>query len=371
MIHFIAAAIVSTVSAAPISAGQQGPIVSPEVHPDGSVTFRLRAPNAQKVNIGIEGMPGATLKKGDNGVWTYTTDPLPPDIYGYTLSVDGVALLDPSNTEIKPNLIWVSNQVTVPANPPMPWEVQNVPHGSVTRHFYRSKIIGDERDYFVYTPPGYSPTSSKKYPVLYLLHGYSDTAVGWTEVGRAHVILDNLIAQGKAKPMLIVMTLGYGVPGFASPSNTGFRDPNRTTLNFTRFRDALLSEVMPAIERDYRVSTGRNDRAIAGLSMGGAETLFTALNAPEKFGWVGSFSAGGLPGTPDANFPDLKVAEVNRFKKLYVACGTEDGLIGMNRGLRDWLKGKGIDLDYREVKGAHTWQIWRRDLVIFASMLFK
>src|SRR5262249_29131930 len=159
---------------------------------------------------------------------------------------------------------------------------------------YRSGVVGDERDFYVYTPPGYNPGADRRYPVLYLLHGFSDDASGWTAVGRAHVILDNLIAQRKAKPMLVVMPLGYGAPAIAPRTGPALRDPNLGQRNYDRFRNALLTEVLPEVEKTYRVATDRSSRAIAGLSMGGAESLFVGLNALDRFAWVGAFSSGGL-----------------------------------------------------------------------------
>ncbi|MBI5708622.1 MAG: esterase [Armatimonadetes bacterium] len=349
---------------------QGGRIVSPEVHPDRTVTFRLRAPNAQRVDLSIEGSASALMVKDENGVWSFTTKAMTPDIYGYSFSVDGTATLDPNNIEVKPNLFWASNMVTVPGNPPEVWEVQNVPHGKLHRHFYRSEVVGDQRDYFVYTPPGYS-ASGPKLPVLVLLHGYSDTAVGWTEVGKAHVILDNLIAQKKAKPMLVVMTLGYGVPDFSNPGTAGYRKPLDFRRSYAGYRDALFKEVLPTVEKDYRVQPGKASRAIAGLSMGGSESLLVGLNALDRFAYVGSFSAGGLVQSHDANFPGLKAEEANKLKLLYVRCGTDDGLIGANRGLRDWLVGKGVKLEYGETGGGHVWMLWRRNLAEFAGRLFQ
>ncbi|MGV3616824.1 MAG: esterase [Fimbriimonas sp.] len=349
----------------------QGPLISPQVNPDRTVTFRLRAPNAAKVELSLEGNPSLPMTKASDGVWSVSTKPLGPDIYGYSFAVDGTTTLDPLNPQMKPNLIWPSNLVTVPGTPPEVWEAQNVPRGEVHHRFYRSKVIGDDRDYLVYTPSGYRQ-SKVRLPVLYLLHGFSDTAIGWTEVGKAHVILDNLIARGQAKPMVVVMPLGYGVPGFASPGGRAFSDRNLNRENFTKFRQALLTEVMPQVEKDYRVSTKREDRAIAGLSMGGAETLFTGLNYPDKFAYVGAFSSGGLPADqPEEVFADLTAEKTKGIKVLWMACGTGDGLIGFQRGFADWLKKKGIAVETKETPGGHTWMLWRRNLAEFAGKIFR
>ena len=156
------------------------------------------------------------MQKDDSGVWSVTTEPLEPDYYGYSFLADGVGLIDPRNPLMKPNLLGTQSMVHVPGPPSLPWEINDVPHGVVHHHFYKSGVVGDQRDYYVYTPPRYDPASKKTYPVLYLLHGFSDDASGWTAVGRANVILDNLLAQQKAKPMIVVMTLGYGAPEMLS-----------------------------------------------------------------------------------------------------------------------------------------------------------
>ena len=190
------------------------PLVSPEVHSDGSVTFRFRAPNANEVKLAREGAEPEAMQKDAQGVWSITTEPLAPDYYGYSFVADGVHLIDPSNPLLKPNLLATESMVHVPGPSSLPWELNDVRHGEIHHHFYRSSVADDERDYYVYTPPNYDPAAKKKYPVLYLLHGYSDDASGWTAVGRANVILDNLIAQNKAKPMIVVMPLGYGTMEF-------------------------------------------------------------------------------------------------------------------------------------------------------------
>jgi len=200
------------------------------------------------------------------------------------------------------------------------------------------------------------------------LHGYSDDASGWTAVGRANVIMDNLIAQGKAKPMLVVMTLGYGVPEIVSPG-AGLRDPGLRMKNYNLYRDALFGEVMPAIEKDYRVATDRSARAIAGLSMGGAESLYIGLNNTDRFGSVASFSAGGLDEDFDATFP--KIAAAHNLKLLWIACGTEDRLIDWNRKMRAWLDTQKIDHANIETPGVHSWLVWRRNLAAFAPLLFQ
>jgi enterochelin esterase-like enzyme len=345
------------------------PRLGPEVHADGTVTFRYRAPNAKEVFLSREGAAKVAMERDEKGVWSITTGVLEPDYYGYTFTVDGVGTLDAVNPLMKPNLLNLSSMVHVPGTAAsQPWEMADVPHGEVQRHFYHSGVIGDDRDFFVYTPPGYDPTAKKMYPVLYLLHGFSDDASGWTAVGRANIILDNLIAQGKATPMLVVMTLGYGVPEIVTG---GLRDPSMRDKNYERYRDALFTEVIPKVEAGYRVDKNRKSRAIAGLSMGGAESLFVGLNAIDKFAYVGSFSAGGSSEDNAATYPKLDAKTAAQLKVLWIACGTDDRLIEPNRKFREWLKSKEIHPVEIETPGAHVWMVWRRNLSNFAPLLFQ
>jgi enterochelin esterase family protein len=345
--------------------------VTPEVHSDLTVTFRFLAPDAKEVKLDREGVDPVAMQKDDTGVWSVTTPPLAPDYYGYSLTVDGVRALDPFNHMVKPNLIAPSNEVHVPGPTSLPWETNDVPRGEVHHHFYKSEVTGDQRDFYVYTPPGYDPAAKTMYPVLYLLHGFSDDASGWTAVGRANVIFDNLIAAGKVKPMIVVMPLGYGTMemitlGWGSWSHTDVRE-----RNFIKFREALLTEVMPRVEAEYHITKDREARAIAGLSMGGSESLLTGLNNLDKFAWVGAFSAGGIPDDFEKDFPGLDAKANQQLKLLWIACGTEDRLITVNRKLREWLKTKGIQHTDIETPGMHTWMVWRRNLAEFAALLFR
>jgi enterochelin esterase family protein len=262
--------------------------------------------------------------------------------------------------------------VHVPASgTPLPWEVTNVPRGTVHHHFYHSAVVGDDRDFYVYTPPGYDAAAKTPYPVLYLLHGFSDDASGWTAVGKAHVILDNLIAQGKAKPMLIVMTLGYGTPEYVSRTTSPSARTALREKNMDNFRKALLTEVIPQVEKSYRASSDRTQRAIAGLSMGGAESLYTGLTSLDHFAWIAGFSAGGLGEDYNATFPTLDAKANAQIKLLWIACGTDDRLIEPNRKFREWLKSKGLQPTEIETPGAHTWMVWRRNLAALAPLLFQ
>jgi enterochelin esterase family protein len=349
---------------------QEAKLVSPEVHPDRTVTFRLSAPNAKDVKLVLEGAGFISMPRSDQGVWTFTTQPLAPDFYGYSFSVDGASFLDPNNSALKPNFLWKASEVHVPGAA-LPWEEADVPRGIVHHHFYRSKVVGDQRDFFVYTPPGYDPSSTKKYPVLYLLHGYSDGADGWTAVGRANIILDNLIAAGKTKPMLIVMTLGYGEPSILDAGVGALDHEDRRAPNYQKFTQALLTEVIPLVESGYSVARDRDSRAIAGLSMGGTESLLSGLNHLDQFSWIGAFSSGGMSPDFDAHFPGLDATANPRIHLLWVACGTDDSLIKINRDFRGWLKQKAVTHVDIETPGAHTWMVWRRNLIEFTALLFR
>ena len=352
-------------------AQQTAKLVSPDVQADGRVTFRFRDPNAAAVAVSMEGQQHPTpMHKDADGIWTVTVGPLQPDFYGYFFVADGVNLLDPSNTAIKPNLINLQNIVHVP-DPSLPWETRDIPHGEIHHHFYHSNVVGDNRDFYVYTPPGYNPRKKQKYPVLYLLHGFSDDASGWTAVGRANVILDNLIAGGNAKPMIVVMPLGYGDWEIVR-RGWGDKDKDLHWRNFTKFTDALLGEVLPQVETSYNVKKDRESRAIAGLSMGGAESLLTGLNHLNQFAWIGAFSSGGLDTKSFADeFPNLDANTNKKLKLLWIACGTDDSLIKDNRALKSWLKEKGVQFTDIETPGMHTWMVWRRNLANFAPLLFR
>lgn len=363
--------VLLSVSAVMGSAQFTAPIHSPEVHADKRVTFRFKAPNAKEVMVALEGQSRQAMQKGDDDIWVVTTSPLEPDMYGYTFVADGVSLLDPGNPVMKPNLLNTSNMVHVPSATPLAWEEREVPRGALHRHFYRSKVAGDSRDFYVYTPPGYQARGTDKYPVLYLLHGYSDDARGWSHVGQAHVILDNLIAEGKAEPMLVVMPLGYGTMEVIANPSQAFRDPAMFRKNFERFRTSLLEEVIPMVEKEYRTRTDADGRALAGLSMGGAETLHTALNNPDRFRYVAAFSFGGLQPEFDPLFPKLTKAVNDQFHLLSITCGVDDRLIEVNRQFSAWLKEKGVEHRFAETSGAHTWMVWRRNLAALAPLLFR
>ncbi len=347
----------------------------PVVHADRTVTFTLRAPGAAAVLLALEGVrdPIPMAKSATAGEWTVTTQVLAPEIYSYHFMVDGQYTLDAHNVFVKAGVLNAGNGFLVPGATPEPWEETAVPHGEVHHEFFTSTVVkGLERgqdDFFVYTPPGYDARGTVKYPVLYLLHGWSDTAAGWTSVGETNRILDNLIAAGKAKPMVVVMPLGYGDMRFVLDGWGVWQDAGAIDHNLELFTESLLTEVMPRVEKEYSVSTRREDRAVAGLSMGGLEAVTVGLNHTGMFAYVGGFSSAvhmlkpeGLAGL------DPKTAHV---KVLWISCGTEDGLIEPNRRLAATLKGEGLPVTEVETPGMHVWMVWRDNLVKFAPLLFQ
>ncbi|HEY3862164.1 MAG TPA: alpha/beta hydrolase-fold protein [Verrucomicrobiae bacterium] len=360
--------LLSLALAMPVFA-QNGP--SPEVLPDGRVTFHLKAPQAQEVRVQCESLPGAAMTKDDQGVWSFTTKPLEPDYYGYSFSVDGVRAMDLGNPLMKYNLLGSESAVHVPGPASLPWEVNDVPHGDIHRHFYHSAAAGDDRAYFVYTPPGYDASARKRYPVLYLLHGYSDDASAWWSVGQANIIFDNLIARGQAKPMVVVMPLGYGTLEILHRGWARVREPDLWQRNVSQFKATLLDEVLPQVESAYRVSKDRKDRAITGLSMGGAESLTVGLNNLDRFSYIGAFSSGGLGSNFATAFPSLDASANQRLRVLWISCGKDDGLFKPNHDFVDWLATKDVHHSWNEVPGVHSWRVWRRNLVAFAPLLFK
>ena len=362
--------------AAGAAAAQQPALNSHEPNSDHSVTFRYYAPSAQQVTVSLDydhhAMP---MVKGADGVWSLTTRPLEPAPHMYSLKVDGTAILDPLNPSIDASLVYKTNMVSVPGATPQLWDTADVPHGVVHHHAYRSMAIrglqDGVEDFYVYTPPGYDAAGARRYPVLYLLHGWSELADAWLSSGRANLIMDNLIAQGRAAPMIVVMPLGYGDMGFVTGGFGQWDDESRIANNLGRFSDALLSEIVPQVEAAYRASAGREDRAIAGLSMGGGESLVIGLSHQDMFAWIGGFSSAVLYANFDAPFPGLGSPKAGPPRLLWVACGTEDELIAPNRKFVAWLEAKGLQPEAVEIPGIHNWSVWRDNLVHFAPLLFR
>jgi enterochelin esterase-like enzyme len=342
------------------------PIVSPEVHGDRRVTFRIRATNATAVSLFGDWMKPdtkLTLAHDDEWVWSATVGPLEPGLAIYTFTVDGVTTPDPVNPRIKLRARTSASLVDVPGNPPELWEARDVPHGKVEVNWEKSKVCGDTRAYYVYTPPGYKTSlGSKRYPVLYLLHGNNDTAAGWTDVGKANFILDNLIAEKRAEPMIVVMPFGHAVPYVGPQSNN--------TAMVERY---LVEEVMPQVEKKYRVTSGRENRAIVGLSMGGGHALHIGLNHLDRFSSVAAFSS-AVPTNFQTRFKAVldDPKETNKkLKLLWIGCGRQDTAFERNQKLSELLTVHQIKNTFHATEGLHNFAIWRRYLVEIAPLLFR
>lgn len=347
-------------------------VVSPEVSVDHRVTIRFDAPMAKKVFVSMDGYrKPLRMTKDQSGVWSVTTDPLVPDFYGYSILKDGLFRIDPNNPIMRPNLFMSDNSVHVPGPPSLPWEVNDVQHGQVHQHFYHSNLAGDDRDVYIYTPAEYDAPSTQRYPVLYLLHGFSDEANAWIEIGRVNVILDNLIAQGKAKPMIVVMPLCYGTREIVAHGLLVTRTGELFARNYERFREMLVQEVMPIVETTYRVKIDREARAIAGLSMGGSEVLFIGLSDLDRFGYLGVFSSIGLKHQYATMFPNLDSNAATKIRVFWMSCGRDDLFLKENTVFRDWLTTRGIHVQWVESPGAHCWPVWRRNLADLLTQLFQ
>jgi len=344
-----------------------------QVHPDRTVTFQLRAPEAADVKVSGDFVQGAqALQKGENGVWSLTLGPLNPAIYSYTFTVDGVRVLDPNNPMIKLGERSSESMFEVPAAEPAPYDLRATPHGTVHINWYQSTALGVPRSLYVYTPPGYEQSKST-YPVLYLLHGSGDTENGWVTVGRANLILDNLIAAGKAKPMLVVMPYGraqqdvYLGPVPARPAGAAQPDP-------AAFENDVLHDVIPFVEKLYRVSAKADDRALAGLSMGGGQTLQIGLNHLETFHYLGAFSAGirnqNAVEQYKGAFADPAAAN-KKLKVFYIACGKADALFPASQALDEALTKSQIRHVFAPSEEGHVWRNWRSYLADFTPMLFR
>ncbi len=345
-------------------------ITSPEVHPDRRVTFRFRAAKAKKVFVRGAFLPRAQpMVKDDDGIWTFTTAPVAPDIYSYTFSVDGTRVIDPVNPHVK---VWRSldSMVEVPADPPAPHDLQDVPRGTLHRHWYRSESLGITREVVVYTPPGHSAAGGKTYPMLLLLHGSGDNPSTWTDVGKAHRIADNLLAAGKIRPMVIVMPNGHvSVESAEGESHLSHR---------TRVTEALqadiLNEVMPLVAGNYAVTGDPAKRAVVGLSMGGGQSMDMGVAHSDTFKWVGLFSAACGRHNLETHFAPF-LAEIDKhgrspLKLFWVGCGKRDFLLDENEALHAFLTAKGIPHTYHLTDGGHSWRLWRRYLAELLPLLF-
>ena len=381
-IEVMAGLILATFTAAaqvPANGAPEAPaLVSPEVHPDRTVTFRYRAPEAREVALTGK-LAGGTnhqilLSKGSNGVWSVTVGPVAPEIYGYRFDVDGVSVTDPSNPAMQ--MAYGNCQVEVPdsgGDGLAFYDAKQVPHGTVRIETYYSTAIKATRQLWMYTPPGYD-ASKDRYPVLYLLHGGGNEGGSWVNSGRENYILDNLIADGKAVPMIIVTPLGYARPGLnLGPTNGAARGPSGAEQTSLIQQD-LLNDVMPFVEKNFRTLNDPDHRAIGGLSMGAAQSIavgFTHLNLFHNI----VLMSNGVENA-DQVYPDFfanSAATNKTLKFLWLGVGSEDPLVGDRvRALEATFKAKGIQHDYWVLPGAvHEWIVWRTGLYTAAPKLFR
>jgi enterochelin esterase family protein len=365
-------------------------VISPEILPDNKVTFRVYSKDAQKVIVTGEWQSGSNasepLVKNDTGMFSLTVGPLKPELYGYTFNIDGVSAIDPNNSQVRRDGTRYQSFFIVPGpESDLYLQKNGVPHGTVSKVWYNSPVIGIDRRLYIYTPAGYE-AGTQKYPVFYLLHGAGGDEDAWTNMGRTAQIMDNLIAQGKARPMIVVMTNGNanqaGAQNEIPPvqiqgQQQGMASNQRLT---GKFEEHLVKDVVPFIEKNYRALTGKDNRAIAGLSMGGGHTQTITNNNPGMFSYIGVFSM-GIMGTPRESQEAEKLAQERDAKievlknsgyKLYwIACGKDDFVYQGVVTLRNTLDKHNFKYVYRESTGGHTWANWRIYLSEFAPMLFK
>lgn len=347
-------------------------VVSPEYNADGSVTFRCQAPNATKVELDCQMLPQAQpMTKGENGVWSITVTPGKPDLYPYAFVVDGTKIADPNNMYIFPNEGFKYSLADVIGPEPALKDIQNVPHGKVSYRFYHSKTCGIDRPLTVYTPAGYDPAGSERLPVLYLIHGMTDTYETWFKVGHVNNILDNLIAQGRAKRMIVVMP--YANP-YIEMMRQGLAD-RYDSMDTDRVAAEIINDVKPFIEANYKVKTSANDRAVAGFSLGGRQALATGLGHPKEFKWVCAMAPAIFGNEYETNFSNGTYAPVNslnkNYKLVWIGTGTSDFLIEASRGLDAYLTQNGVKHTFYTPDGGHTWMNCRDYLAQIAQLLFK
>jgi enterochelin esterase family protein len=357
-------------------------IVSPEINEDNTVTFRLHAPKAVKVQVSGDFLAKGTadLVENKEGVWEYKTpEPFAPELYSYTFLVDGLKINDPNNVYMIRDVASVTNVFIIGGDRADLYKVNRVPHGTVSRIWYDSPSLGINRRLTVYTPAGYE-TSDKRYPVFYLLHGMGGDENAWSELGRASQILDNLIAQGKAEPMIVVMTNGNAVLE-AAPGESSLGWNVQPTFQLPKTMEGSFEthfpEVVKLIEKHYRTKANKKNRAIAGLSMGGFHSMHISKHYPDMFDYVGLFSAAILPGQNVTSpvYENLEGKLAVQFGKrpalYWIGIGKTDFLYKSNEAYRKLLDSKGYKYEYFENEDGHIWKNWRIYLSEFAPRLFK
>ena len=375
----VALLFVASAAVAQQALGSRANVTSPEIHPDNSVTFRLKAPEAKKVVVtgdftttAGEDIRNCEMKLNAEGVWEATVPALRSELYSYNFLVDGVKICDPSNVYINRDVAAVMNIFIINGDRGDIYKVNDVPHGTVTRTWYNSPTLGFDRRVTVYTPAGYE-SSKEKYPVLYLLHGAGGDEEAWITLGRTSQILDNLIAQGKCKPMIVVMTNGNaGQQAAPGESAVGMTQPamgggGRPKASF----EQSFGDVIKFVESNYRVIANKEARAVAGLSMGGGHSFNISRTYPKTFDYVGLFSAAARIGDNVEIQNSLKAQRDNGFKLYWIACGNTDFLYQANLDFMKYLDSIKFPYTYRESDGGHIWRNWRIYLSEFAPMLFQ
>ena len=345
---------------------------SPDVHPDRTVTFNLNAPSVSEAQVMFEGdTVRYPMTKDDRGRWSVTVGPLKPKIYTYAMLVDGLRILDPLNPDLQLGTAPGFNLLNVPGDPPRFDELKDVPHGAVHIRTYYSRVQKKFQKLYVYVPPSYEQDLDRKYPVLYLRHGGGGNETSWYNEGATGIIMDNLLAEGKVKPMIIAMTNGNvqaGMPG-------GY---NNEAMQVGA--DELITDVFPVIEKNYRVYADQQHRAVAGLSMGGGQSFYIGLRNVDKFDWVGVFSTGLFGGITEANFnaentiPGIltNTPSINNSLKLfYISVGEQDPRIDATKKFVSTLREHKMDVEYHTFPGIHEWQVWRLSLQDFLPRLFN
>jgi enterochelin esterase-like enzyme len=359
----------------------RGPfVISPQVLADKKVTFRYLAPSAREVKLagGLMGASNIAMVKDSIGIWSVTVGPVRPDIYSYNFVVDGVSVMDPANEDFFPNERFKSSLFEVPGFTPLIHAVRDVPHGSVNYEYY-SSVEGTTGTVVVYTPPGYDKDASKKYPVFYLISGTTDTEETFFKVGRTNFILDNLIAEGKAKPMIVVMPYGNMEARIAEQKGgTKPADPVRDSpdaiTRMRRFEQDLTKNLIPYIDKQYRTIPDRDNRAIGGFSRGGGQTLRTAFWNMDKFSWICAYSANLPTKELESTYASIVSNPDNtnkQLKLLWVSVGTEDFLYNDVATFLNYLTSKNIHYKSLLTGGGHTWINVRTYLTESAQLLFK
>ena len=360
----------------------KAPVVSPEIHENQTVTFRLRAPKAVKVQVTGDFLSKgvADLVENKEGVWEYTTpEPLKPELYGYNFVVDGLKMNDPSNVYMIRDVSTITNVFIIGGDRADLYKVNDVPHGTVSKVWYDSPALGMDRRLTIYTPAGYE-TSGKRYPVFYLLHGMGGDENAWSELGRATQILDNLIAQGKAEPMIVVMTNGNAALE-AAPGESSLGWETQPTFQLPKTMEGSFEthfpDVVKFVDKHYRTKANKKNRAIAGLSMGGFHSLHISKQYPDMFNYVGLFSAAIMPGknVESPIYQDMEGKLATQFAKkpalYWIAIGKTDFLYKANEEYRKLLDEKGYPYEYFENEDGHIWKNWRIYLSEFVPRLFK